>query len=137
MTHPKLRNLSMAVLEDEGDIVFLRRVQEGPAAGSYGIHVAKLAGIPDAVLVRARDLQTRLAQAERNFHEDASHPDTVTRVSQVASGKGTHAATLNGELFGSDELVLSRLRGLDTDRLTPLQALALLAELRGQLESRN
>jgi DNA mismatch repair protein MutS len=59
---PRLRNLSVAVSERDGEIVFLRRVVPGGASKSYGIDVARLAGLPRPVIARARQI---LAQLER------------------------------------------------------------------------
>lgn len=67
LDHPRMLNLSMAVLENEGEIVFLKQLRSGPAAGSYGLHVAGLAGIPGRVLERARELQGRFVSLEQNL----------------------------------------------------------------------
>jgi DNA mismatch repair protein MutS len=60
LSHPRLANRSMEVLEHGGKIVFLRKLKEGPAAESYGIHVAKLAGLSEPVLKRASQIMERL-----------------------------------------------------------------------------
>lgn len=132
LEHPGLVNLSMAVLEREGEIVFLKRLRTGPAAGSYGIHVARLAGIPEAVLVRAAELQERLARAEHSMAETESPLVSTPALPVVPPGLFAPVPRV-AELFGPEELVASRLRSLDTDSLTPLQALQLLAELKRNL----
>ncbi|MGB4573319.1 MAG: DNA mismatch repair protein MutS [Rectinemataceae bacterium] len=154
MRHPRLVNLSMAVLENENEIVFLKRLKEGPAAGSYGIHVARLAGIPESVLSRARELQRRLSKAERSLRDEAGAlssdaaeapadmpavaPVSAAIVAAAAPGAASTSAAASapagtGELFGPEELVAARVRGLDTDRLTPLDALGLLVEFKKTL----
>ena len=114
LEHPKMANRSLAVQESSGDVVFLKRVVEGPAAGSYGLHVAGLAGIPASVLARARKVREKLSRQERNLP------------AAVESEKDSPQAAL----FSSEELVLDELRSIDPERITPLDALARLARLR-------
>ena len=114
LEHPKLVNRSLAVQESSGDVVFLRRVVEGPATGSFGLHVAALAGIPVSVLARARQVRESLARKERNL------PATVDREPKPAQKA----------LFSNEDLVLEELRSLDPERITPLDALARLARLK-------
>jgi len=114
LEHPKLVNRSLAVRESAGEVVFLKRVVEGPAAGSYGLHVAGLAGIPAPVLARARQVRENLARKERDL------PAAVASPRQPAQAA----------LFSNEELVLEELRSLDPDRITPLEALSRLARLK-------
>ena len=114
LDHPKLVNRSLAVRESAGEVVFLKRVVEGPAAGSYGLHVAGLAGIPAPVLARARQVRENLARKERDL------PAAVASPRQPAQAA----------LFSNEELVLEELRSLDPDRMTPLEALSRLARLK-------
>jgi DNA mismatch repair protein MutS len=108
---PRVRNLSVAVAEWRGDIVFLRQIVAGPASRSYGLEVAKLAGVPDAVVRRARELLTALEAGE--LGRDAG------------DGSSTQLP-----LFASPEQrLVQELAGLEPDRMTPLDALALLAQL--------
>lgn len=60
LNHPRMRNLSMSIREEGGDIVFLKKVQEGPSSNSYGIHVARLAGLPPIILDRAKGILSQL-----------------------------------------------------------------------------
>ena len=110
---PRVRNARVEVVEEGADITFLHRIVPGGADRSYGVHVAKLAGIPGGVLVRARQL---LAAQERE---------------RPLAGNGEH---------GSDQLTLSlsdpapnpvmtELASLDLDGMTPIAALNKLAEL--------
>src|SRR5262249_56271682 len=62
--HPRVRNLSVAVAEWKGSIVFLRQIVPGPAPRSYGLEVAALAGVPAPVVTRARELLERLETGE-------------------------------------------------------------------------
>ena len=74
IAHPRLRNFSLAVLEEADEVVFLKRLEERPAEGSYGIHVAKLAGLPPAVLARARVIQAGLEAKELALPGDRAPP---------------------------------------------------------------
>ena len=129
MEHPHMTNLSMAVLENEGEIVFLKRLKAGPAAGSYGLHVAKLAGIPAAVLARAKELQGLFVSFEHSLAPSASTSISAS----VAASPPQISAKPVPELFSSDDIALARLKSVDPDRMTPLEALQLLAELSAML----
>ena len=155
MEHPHMTNLSMAVLENEGEIVFLKRLKEGPAAGSYGLHVAKLAGIPEVVLARARALQGRFVTFERSLSpsrsrslEEASPAISpaplATSPAPAAMALAPAASELDSvavkaekmrarELFSPDDMAIARLKGVDPDRMTPLEALQLIAEIKKTL----
>ena len=110
---PGVVNFSVAVREVEGGIVFLRRLVAGGADRSYGVEVARLAGLPEAVVERAREILRELETAAAPAPSRHSEPPDV----QLG-------------LFGPPEHpVLERLRGVDVNGLTPLQALVLLAEL--------
>ena len=109
---PRVRNLSVAVTEWKGEIVFLRQIVPGPASRSYGVEVARLAGVPTAVVARAREL---LAGLE-------------------AGGAGTPRAPepepAQLSLFAAREgLLRQELAALDPERLTPLEALGILTRL--------
>ena len=110
---PGLKNCSMAVVEEGDDVAFLRRVVPGAADRSYGLHVARLAGVPGTVLVRA----------VRRFSDGL--PDERTEVPPRSSA---HEPQL--ELFAPSDRLRNALASLDTDALTPLQALNALADLK-------
>ena len=114
----RVANASLAVKEWQGDVIFLHRVVPGPADRSYGIHVARLAGVPESVCVRAEDV---LRQVER---QEAKVIDAALPAS----------APHQLDLFPPpEESVTRRLRALDPERLTPLDALNLLAQLKREL----
>ncbi len=114
LTHPNLANYSMTVKEEGNDVIFLKQLVEGPAEASYGIHVAALAGIPDAVVRRAQQLMSHAAGEGR----DTVLPDDVPALSADAPSP---------LLFDPVELVLDSIRGLNTDKITPLEALQFIA----------
>ncbi len=119
-----VRNFNVAVQEAGERILFLHTLRPGGADRSYGIEVGRLAGLPAPVIARARTLLKVL---------EGEH--LVPALAHGATGAtGTPGATSEQQaqqlgLFGSVDPLVERLRGVDIDALTPLQALALLAEL--------
>ncbi len=118
-TSPRARNFHVAVREWQGEIVFLRRIDGGSASKSYGIQVARLAGIPDEVVARARDILKNLESAEYNEYG-------LPNIAGPGVAQGAAAAQM--ELFGArrsteEEAVLDEIRMVETERLSPLDAL--------------
>ncbi len=109
---PRLRNCSVAVREWKDEIIFLRRIVAGPASRSYGVEVARLAGLPPAVVSRARGL---LATFERGELASEGPPPMTASAPPAAEQLGLFA--LQG---GAVE---RRLRQLDVSRMTPIEAL--------------
>jgi DNA mismatch repair protein MutS len=115
----RVRNFSVAVREWRGEVLFLRRIVPGPASQSYGIQVARLAGVPVPIIDRAKQI---LANLERGELNEAGQP----RLAQPSDD----AATQQLPLFGAAEQRLRReLATIDIDRLAPLDALTRLHEL--------
>jgi len=115
-----LRNLNIAVKEWKGDIVFLRKLVPGAADRSYGIEVAKLAGVPKPVVDRAREI---LAQLEEKSQDNKSI--TVDRVSQTLL-PGMCYTPEQQEIQEEAHPLITELEGLDVDGMTPIEALTLL-----------
>jgi DNA mismatch repair protein MutS len=116
-----VKNYHVSVKETGGGIVFLRKVEPGAADRSYGIEVAKLAGLPNEVIERAREVLAEHESAERQV------------TGHLSPGAEPPAAQLT--IFTPlSQPVLERLREVDLNRLTPLEALNLLAELKKQIE---
>lgn len=113
-----LRNFNVAVREVGEEVLFLHELRPGATDRSYGIHVARLAGLPPAVIARAREI---LALLESGHHVAGLAPPPVPDAGQLG-------------LFETEHPVLADLRSLDPNTLTPLQALARLAELKRQVE---
>jgi DNA mismatch repair protein MutS len=121
---PGVKNVHVSVEEAGSDIVFLRRVEPGSADKSYGIEVARLAGLPNDVIVRAREILRQHERSEEKLAEKlAEHGSPgVTSPAQQTS------------FTAIDESVLEALRDADLNKLTPLEALNLLAALQKQLQ---
>ncbi|QEH38245.1 DNA mismatch repair protein MutS [Aquisphaera giovannonii] len=121
-TKPRLRNANVAVSEHDGEIVFLHRINAGGADQSYGIHVARLAGVPSPVLDRAREI---LAFLEKQHGPDPGLPEGPIR-RKVKTGRA-----LSGSLFAAlPDPLLEELRHVDVVGLQPDQALNLLRRLK-------
>lgn len=116
---PRVRNFNVAVAEEGGRVVFLRRIIPGGADRSYGIHVAQLAGLPKSVLHRAQEILSGL-------EEDGEKK--VMRRALRARRIEPPAGQLS--LFAGKPPVLEELEKLDIDSLTPLEAITRLYELR-------
>jgi DNA mismatch repair protein MutS len=126
-----VKNFHVAVKETGGGIIFLRKVEPGAADRSYGIEVAKLAGLPEEVVRRAREVlaQHESAEAELSEHLRSGVPSDI----QPGATRENRAAQLT--IFTPlSQPVLERLREVNLDRLTPLDALNLLSELKKQVE---
>jgi len=118
-------NRTMSVKEWKGEVVFLRKVVDGVADRSYGVQVAKLAGIPSAVTERAKEI---LGNLEKQQLDVGGRP----RLAEHAGAPPPPDVQL--DLFrGQEEVVLDALRKLDVDALTPLASLNVLASLRARL----
>jgi DNA mismatch repair protein MutS len=136
-----IRNYNVAVREVGDQVLFLHRLQPGGADRSYGIEVGRLAGLPESVLARAKEV---LHSLEGRATHDASRAATPPTGAREAGGDGAQrtgarsAGALQPPPCSEEQLplfvaapdpVVERLRALDVNTITPLQALALLEEL--------
>jgi DNA mismatch repair protein MutS len=115
---PGIVNLTVAVAEQDEDVVFLHRIVAGAAKSSYGIHVARLAGVPATVITRAREVLDTLGRLNVDLAE-AERP--------AARTTGAVQLTLWQTI---DHPAVARLKAIDPDQLSPRQALDLVAELK-------
>ena len=122
---PNVANFHVVVREWNDDIVFLRKVVPGRSDRSYGIQVARLAGLPPAVVARAREI---LIGLERDELSRGGRPSLSGRPSEQQQ-MGLFQAASSG-----DDPLRRRLREVDVNHVTPLQALTLLAELKSQAD---
>lgn len=116
----RIRNFNVSVCESDGKIVFLRKLQPGGSEHSFGIHVAKLAGMPRAIVKRADEVLHILEKNSSGQHTD---------IPAVTTAEGMQMS-----FFQLDDPVLAQIRdeiiGIDIDNLTPLQALTKLNDIR-------
>ena len=122
-----VKNSNVAVREWKDEVVFLHKIVAGRTDKSYGIHVARLAGIPKSVLARSGEI---LEELQNNFAREVHVPQLGGRL---------EGPTADGQLMLFDqnpaEAILDRLRHLDLNGLTPIQAMGLLEELKDQLNN--
>jgi len=115
----KLKNLHLEVIENTGDIIFLKKVVEGAAGNSYGLHVAKLAGIPGSVLQRASrilaDINTKKDSSNNIFPQESNNTQQ--------------------SLFTKTDILESTMKSADLNNMTPMSALQFLFELRELAEA--
>jgi DNA mismatch repair protein MutS len=123
---PTVKNVHVSVKETPSEIIFLRKVEPGSANKSYGIEVARLAGLPRSVIERAREVLKR--------HEQSEHELSETLTPGALGGpNGNGAQTV---LFTAlDRAVIDKLKAANLDELKPIEALNLLAELKKQIDS--
>jgi DNA mismatch repair protein MutS len=121
---PGVANFHVVVREWKDDLVLLRKVVPGRADRSYGIQVARLAGLPPAVVTRAREI---LAGLERDELSRGGRPSLSGSEAAPQRQLGLFAAPV-----AADDSLRRRLREIDVDHLTPMQALSLLAELKDE-----
>lgn len=124
---PRVTNMNVAVKEWNDEVVFLHRIISGGADKSYGIHVARLAGIPPEVNERAKDV---LAQLEAD-HRDALDRPTI-QPPDSSSSSGNYQLTLFGF---ADHPLLDELQKLDVNAMTPIDALQFLQQAQQDLKS--
>ncbi len=138
--HAKLKNLSMEVLEKQDEIVFLKRVKEGPSENSYGIHVARLAGLPEQVVRRAREIlaalvgggpSQRVVPGARS--EGAGARGGAADEPAAYPPAGRDSDSRQGGLFSPTELICDEILNLDLENTTPLDALNRIQEWKRQL----
>nr|WP_291233983.1 DNA mismatch repair protein MutS [Frisingicoccus sp.] len=124
-----VNNYCIAVKEQGDDIIFLRKIIQGGADRSYGIQVAKLAGIPSSVIERAKEIALSLSDADiaakaREIALDEGHAESGNIVKEEKT-----AAT-------PDDLVIAQIAALDLGRLTPLEAINLLYQYQEEIKKR-
>jgi DNA mismatch repair protein MutS len=120
LTHDGVRNFNVAVKEWGDEIIFLRKIEKGPADKSYGIQVARLAGLPDGIIKRAKDVLANLEKEELN----------ETGLPKLA-GRKSKKGTVQLDLFSAaSDPIINEIRNLDVKNLTPEEALKKLIEIK-------
>ena len=123
---PSVANFHVVAREWKDEIVFLRKVVAGRSDRSYGIQVARLAGLPHAVVTRAREILNGL---ERDELSRGGRPSLSGQPADERRQLGLFQAPAE-----RDDPISARLRAVDVDNLTPIQALTILAELKREAE---
>ena len=129
----------IAVKEKGDDIVFLRKIVKGGADKSYGIQVAKLAGVPDSVIARAKELVEELSQADISVKAKSIAEESQAKAKQKAKPKKYDEVDLEQiSLFDAvkDDDVVKELQELDISNMTPMDAMNTLYRLQNKLKNR-
>ncbi len=129
MAVPGMRNMKMTVIERDGNVSFPKRLEEGASSGSYGIHVARLAGLPDEVTFRASALESHFSTLERDVVEGNREAAVLEQASSLVPGERRRSEPYSDELFSREDLVIAELKSLEPDEITPLKALQILSDL--------
>ena len=128
MEHKGLKMLCMDVLEQDGSVVFLRKVKEGVTENSYGIHVAKLAGIPQPVIERAKQILSYIqASALEN-------PLVFEHIPEAKKEEPVQYSTPG--LFSDEEIIISEILSTDLDNMTPMNALQTISRWKKSLSGK-
>ena len=139
---PSVNNYCIAVKEQGDDVVFLRKIVKGGADKSYGIAVAKLAGIPDIVIKRAKELAEDLIENDISVKIKSIASETTNSSSQNKKKKSSRMldeVDLNQlSLFDTDtdEDILNEIKTLDVNSLTPIEALNTISRIQSRLNNR-
>jgi DNA mismatch repair protein MutS len=122
--NPRVKNFNISVKEWKDQIIFLRKLVEGGASRSYGIQVARLAGIPESVISHAKTILSDIEDENRHL-PDVSHARTRK--------KALKPAPVQLGLFSDVEnRIVEKLKNIEIASMTPLDALNCLSELRDQ-----
>jgi len=127
LTKERVKNYNVAVKEWAGEIIFLRKILEGGTNRSYGIQVARLAGLPPKVIDRAKEILSNLEKGELDA---MGMPKIATTKISTTKPKPTSQLSL----FPMPDPIRTELKQIKTDQLTPLEALNILDELKKRAE---
>jgi DNA mismatch repair protein MutS len=127
LTKERVKNYNVAVREWGGEIIFLRKIVEGGTNRSYGIQVARLAGLPQKVIDRAKEILTNLEKGEL----DALG---MPKIARTKMGISKPTPPVQPSLFVQSDPIRSKLKKIKVDQLTPLEALNVLDELKKRAE---
>jgi DNA mismatch repair protein MutS len=118
--HPKMTLLCPDVVEENDNVIFTRKMNEGASKNSYGIHVAKLAGLPSPVILRATQLLNKFLSNKAEIHPSEK------KISQKK-------VPSSSSLFPISEIILNELSSVDCNKLTPLEALMKISRWQEEL----
>jgi DNA mismatch repair protein MutS len=138
--YERIKNFNVQVKEHDGKVIFLRKLVRGGADHSYGIQVANMAGLPDVVINRAKEILANLESHTLDVSHDGNGAVSQTARKKQAAKKVTQEVEKQAELpqmtlFGSQvdpnvETLLNKLEASDPERMTPIEALLMLSELK-------
>lgn len=118
-----LKNVHVAILERDGEVTFLHKIAEGPADKSYGIHVAKIAGLPGSLLSRADNILKQLESHSKDF---------IIKDNSQHSEENEPLNLLTEETSSQD--IINRLKEVDVMNMTPMEAMTVLFDLKKKIK---
>lgn len=118
-----LKNVHVAILERDGEVTFLHKIAEGPADKSYGIHVAKIAGLPGSLLSRADNILKQLESHSKDF---------IIKDNSQQSEENDPLKLLTEETSSQD--IINRLKEVDVMNMTPMEAMTVLFDLKKKIK---
>lgn len=118
-----LKNVHVAILERDGEVTFLHKIAEGPADKSYGIHVAKIAGLPGSLLSRADNILKQLESHSKDF---------IIKDNSQQSEENEPLNLLTEETSSQD--IINRLKEVDVMNMTPMEAMTVLFDLKNKIK---
>jgi DNA mismatch repair protein MutS len=139
---PGIKNYNVAVVEEGDEVIFLRKIEEGGTNKSYGIHVAKMAGLPDELINRAEEILSGFEQEDmfgvRSNKVDSDKqrdPGEPTRHDLQDDRSESQLSFMDNDLANNMPTLYSELKNLDLDNLTPLEALKKIAKWKKRLSN--
>ena len=137
---PRSRNFSFTVREQNGKVLFMRKLKPGPADKSYGIAVARLAGLPSSVISRAQQVQADFERGEALSIGQLAPGGDMTQLSSIGIVSHAGMVAMAADRSASESmvpspesLVIADLKSADIETLSPLQAFDLLLRLKQHL----
>lgn len=131
-TLPQLKNVHVSAIEQNGTVVFLHKIKEGPADKSYGIHVAELAELPKELIVRANEILRQL-ENQNNKNEQIEPKKEEHSLKQLSFFEETDTK-VKKEITSKEKKIVEELKGINLLELNPLQAMNTLYELQKKLK---
>ena len=124
MEHPSLIKLCLSISVNNGTVVFLRKVMEGVTENSYGIHVAKLAGVPQEVIDRATVILAHI--------QSVAQDKPVMNIEKEIVSEKINSLNTPG-LFSDEEIIISEILSTDVNNITPIEALQIVSRWKKEL----
>lgn len=132
MEHKSIKKLCLEIYDENGSLVFLRKVKEGITENSYGIHVAKLAGVPQSVIDRANYILSIIQnEKEENDFVNIDCQQESLNNENLSNDKSLQVRAPG--LFSDEEIILSEILSIDCDNITPMKALKLIDKWKSAL----
>lgn len=128
LNHSSLQLLCLDVLEEAGHVVFLKRIKEGATENSYGIHVAKLAGVPNPVIKRAEEILKIIQEQNPTAKNLSSELEKSQNLKKQKEIEQTYLS-----LFSEEEMILDEILSTNPDEITPIQALQAISRWKAKL----